>query len=106
MLGRSTTASQAGRPSALSCSICTIKMTELRIRIPINANTPRMATNPSGVPLGSKATTTPTNASERRNGADQKQPALQLDHQNCRHDEKHQGNDGLDRALAFSAFFD
>ncbi len=38
-------------------------MTELRIKIPISASTPRIATNPSGAPLGSKAMTTPIKAS-------------------------------------------
>ena len=59
----STTASHAGRPAFLRSSICTIKITELRIRMPISASTPRIATKPRGAPLGSKASTTPINAS-------------------------------------------
>jgi len=69
MIGRmrcsvaSTTASQTGRPSSFSCSIFTIKITELRIKMPIKASTPRIATKPRGAPLGSRAMTTPIKAS-------------------------------------------
>ena len=38
-------------------------MTELRMRMPISASTPRMATKPSGAWLGSSAATTPMSAS-------------------------------------------
>ena len=103
----STTASQAARPSARSSSICTMRMTELRIRMPISASTPRIATKPSGAPLGSSAATTPISA-ERRHRDHQEQPveALQLDHQDRRHDEQHQRDDGGDRPLRLGAVLD
>ena len=85
MIGRmrcsvaSTTACHVGRPACLSSSICTINITEFRTKMPINASTPRIATNPRGAPLGSSARTTPITA-ERRDRKHQEQPmeALQL----------------------------
>jgi len=54
-----TTASQPGRPRAISTSIWSIRMTAFLTIIPIKANTPKRATNPSGFPDSSSAGTTP-----------------------------------------------
>ena len=94
-------------PSLRNCSICMIRITELRIRMPISASTPRIATKPSGAPLGSSAATTPISA-ERRHRDHQEQPleALQLHHQDRRHHEQHQRHHGRDRALRLGALLD
>jgi hypothetical protein len=44
---------------AVPANLAAIRITELRIRIPISASTPRIATKPRGAPLGSRAITTP-----------------------------------------------
>ena len=70
----------------MSMSIWSIRITELRMIIPLNAMMPRMATKPIGVPVGNKAATTPIKP-ERRDADHQKQllKALQLDHQDDQH---------------------
>ena len=55
----STTASQGCRPLAISMSIWSIRITELRMIIPLKAMIPRIATKPIGVPVDNKAATTP-----------------------------------------------
>ena len=58
-----TTASHGCMPAALSFSIWSIRMTELRAIMPVSASTPRMATKPSGACASSKAATTPISPS-------------------------------------------
>ena len=55
----STIASQAGTPLARSCSIWSIRITELRWIMPISAITPSKATKPNGRPSASSAPATP-----------------------------------------------
>ena len=61
----SITASQGCKPLAMSISIWSIRITELRMIIPLSAMMPRIATKPIGVPVGNSASTTPI----RPNGA-------------------------------------
>jgi len=61
----SITAFQGSIPDFRKSSICTTRIREFRIRMPIKARIPRIATKPSGAPLETKAVTTPI----RPNGA-------------------------------------
>ena len=75
--------------------------------MPISASTPRMATKPSGAPARQQRRDHADQA-ERRHRDDQEQPleALQLHHQDRRHDEQHQRHHGGDRPLRLAAFLD
>ncbi len=55
----STIASQVGMPLARSCSIWSIRITELRWIMPMRAITPSRATNPNGRPSSRRAPATP-----------------------------------------------
>ena len=113
MIGRkresvpSTTASQVGRPSARSVSICSMRITALRAIMPISARMPRIATKPSGLPEDQQRR---DNADEahRNDAQDQGQAAetVQLSHQEQEHQEQHQGHLGEDRGLRLRAFLD
>ncbi|MNY36592.1 hypothetical protein D3C86_1710920 [compost metagenome] len=52
-------ASQVGTPAARSCSIWSIRITELRWIMPMSAITPSRATKPNGRPSSSSAPATP-----------------------------------------------
>ena len=94
-------------PPAGSSSICTTRITELRIRMPTSASTPRMATKPKGVPARQHRRHH-ADQPERGDRHDQEQPreALQLDHQDRRHDEQHQRDHRGDRSLGLGALLD
>ena len=55
----STIASQVGTPRERSCSIWSIRITELRMIMPISAITPSSATKPNGRSSNSSAAATP-----------------------------------------------
>jgi hypothetical protein len=88
-----------GIPCGSACILQVLDLddqSELRIRIPIRASTPRIATNPRGAPLGSNASTTLTASCSDGE-------ALQLNREGGRPDEQHQRNDGLNRSPSGSA---
>ena len=59
----SITASHAGTPFAVSCSIWSIRITEFRMSIPASAITPSRALNPNGAWNSSSADTAPISPS-------------------------------------------
>ena len=103
----STTASHGASPSARKASIWVTRITVLRMMMPISASTPRMATKPSGW-LVEQQRRDHADQAERRHAHHQEQllEALQLQHQDGRHQEQHQRHDVGDRPLALAAFLD
>ena len=94
-------------PCAISVSIWSIRITELRITMPTSETMPRMATNPIGAP----------ESKQRRGNTDQRQwrgrehkeqtlEALQLHHQDGDHDEQHEREHGEHAGLGLGAVLD
>ena len=59
----STTACAGGCPEAMSCSIWSTRITELRMIMPLSAMVPSMATKPNGTLNTSRKATTPISPS-------------------------------------------
>src|SRR4029077_11282058 len=84
------TAFHGCRPAAISVSIWSIRITELRITMPISETTPRIATKPMGA--RDKQCSGDADEGQRCGGKHKEQPlkALQLYHEDCDHEQYHE----------------
>ena len=102
---RSITASQAGLPCGEGSSICTTRITELRMMMPISADDAQDGDEPHRLPREQQRRDHADQA-ERRHAHHQEEPleALQLHHQHGDHQEQHQRHHGEDAGLRLGAF--